>query len=84
MLSAYRFECRKDTELGNGKRWVTVARLGGETVILLAHAIVERQPAEVDQQGGGGVWLFLEAENFRADHAHMLAAGISFDFPSPE
>lgn len=73
------FECREDTDLGQGKRWVRIAPRGGETEILLARAAGERQRATVGEQGGGRVWLFLETTDFDADMARMRAAGVEFE-----
>ncbi|MGY4750232.1 VOC family protein [Pannonibacter sp. Q-1] len=73
------FECREDTDLGNGKRWVRIAPSGGETEILLARAVGDRQSAAIGEQGGGRVWLFLETENFEADYTRMLAEGVQFE-----
>ena len=75
------FECREDTDLGGGKRWVRIAPKGAETDILLARAANPRQAAAVGEQGGGRVWLFLETEHFAADHARLLAAGVAFEGP---
>ena len=73
------FECREDTDLGNGKRWLRIAPRGGETEILLARAVGERQSAAIGDQGGGRVWLFLETADFDADHARMQAEGVIFE-----
>lgn len=73
------FECREDTDLGNGKRWVRIAPIGGETEILLARAVGTQQTATVGAQGGGRVWLFLETVDFDADYARMLDQGIHFE-----
>ncbi|MEY8828043.1 VOC family protein [Sedimentitalea sp. XS_ASV28] len=73
------FECREDTELGNGKRWVRIAPPNGETEILLARAVGERQTAAIGEQGGGRVWLFLETEDFDADYSQMRSLGVQFE-----
>ncbi|MDA3887503.1 MAG: VOC family protein [Allgaiera sp.] len=73
------FECREDTDLGGGKRWVRIAPPGAETEILLARAVGDRQSAAIGEQGGGRVWLFLETEDFDADHRRMQALGIRFE-----
>lgn len=69
------FECREDTELGNGKRWVRIAPEGAETEILLARAADDRQIAAIGEQGGGRVWLFLETQDFEADCHRLQMAG---------
>ena len=75
------FECREDTDLGGGKRWVRIGLRGAETEILLARAVGDRQTAAIGEQGGGRVWLFLETLDLNADHARMLALGIRFEAP---
>ena len=75
------FECREDTDLGNGKRWVRIAPPGAETEILLARAVGDRQTAAIGEQGGGRVWLFLETRNFDADYQRMQTAGVPFEAP---
>ena len=73
------FECREDTDLGDGKRWVCIAPKGGETEILLARAVGERQAGAIGEQGGGRVWLFLQTLDFDADYAKMRAEGVEFE-----
>ncbi|GFE49272.1 hypothetical protein So717_10250 [Roseobacter cerasinus] len=73
------FECREDTNLGGGKRWVRIAPKGGETEILLARAVGDSQEAAVGAQGGGRVWLFLETEDFDADYRRMQSEGVQFE-----
>lgn len=73
------FECRENTDLGNGKHWARVAPVGGEIEILLARAVSAEQTAMIGAQGSGRVWLFLETTAFDADYARMLAEGIHFE-----
>ena len=73
------FDCREDTDLGGGKRWVRIAPPGAETEILLARAVGDRQLAAIGEQGGGRVWLFLETQDFEADHARLAALGVTFE-----
>lgn len=75
------FDCREDTDLGGGKRWVRVAPPGAETEILLARAADDRQTATIGAQGGGRVWLFLESRDFEADYQRLNEAGVTFDGP---
>ncbi|CAM3414334.1 VOC family protein [Paracoccus nototheniae] len=75
------FECREDTDLGHGKRWVRIAPPGAETEILLARAVGDRQVAAIGDQGGGRVWLFLETRDFDLDYDRMRALGIQFEAP---
>ena len=69
------FELREDTDQGGGKRWVVVAPNGGGAGILLARPTDGRG---VGEQGAGRVFLFLETDDFDADHARMTAAGVRF------
>jgi predicted enzyme related to lactoylglutathione lyase len=73
------FECREDTDLGNGKRWVRIAPCGAETELLLARAVGDRQIAAIGEQGGGRVWLFLETADFEADQLRMQSEGVVFE-----
>jgi catechol 2,3-dioxygenase-like lactoylglutathione lyase family enzyme len=61
------------------KRWVTVAPPGGGCQIVLARADDATQRAAIGAQGAGRVWLFLQTDDFAADHARMLAAGVQFE-----
>ena len=73
------FELIEDTRLSPDKRWVVVAPPGSrETRLLLARAADATQAACIGRQGGGRVWLFLHTDDFAADHARMLAAGVHF------
>lgn len=81
-FGAIGFECREDTDLGGGKRWVRIAPPGAGTEILLARARGERQGAAVGAQGGGRVWLFLETRDFDRDHRRLGHAGAIFEGPA--
>ena len=72
------FELSEDTDMGGGKRWVRVTPKGGETSLLLARATTDAQSAQVGNQAGGRVWLFLETDNLMRDHTAWLAAGVVF------
>jgi catechol 2,3-dioxygenase-like lactoylglutathione lyase family enzyme len=72
------FELREDTRLTRAKRWVEVAPKGGGAGLLLARAVGEDQVAAIGRQAGGRVFLFLETDDFKRDHARYLAAGITF------
>ena len=76
---ALRFQLVEDTDQGGGKRWVVVAPPGGQGgALLLAQAANARQRAQVGDQFGGRVGLFLETGDFADQHAHMLAQGVRF------
>ncbi|MER9730885.1 VOC family protein [Mesorhizobium sp. M0217] len=68
-----------DTDLGDGKRWVTVTPANGQGArLLLAEADGEAQEKSIGNQTGGRVFLFLETDDFASDHAAMLAKGVDF------
>lgn len=73
------FVCREDTDLGGDKRWVRIAPPSGETEILLARAVGERQVAAIGEQGGGRVWLFLQTEDFAGAYERLESAGAVFE-----
>jgi len=77
-VDVLRFRLVEDIPQGP-KRWVTVEPSGGGVRLLLARAEGERQKAAVGDQAGGRVWLFLQTDDFAADHARMLAAGVHFE-----
>lgn len=72
------FRLSEDTDMGDGKRWVTVTPKGGDTALLLARATTDAQRARIGDQAGGRVWLFLETDDLTRDHAAWLAAGVHF------
>ena len=67
-----------DNDLGNGKRWVTVAPANGGAALLLAKAVGDAQVARIGDQTGGRVGFFLETNDFARDHAAFTAAGVRF------
>lgn len=76
---ALRFTLLEDTPLGDGKRWVRVGAVGAAgTSLLLACAATPEQKAQIGQQGGGRVWLFLHSSDFWDDYHHMQKQGVSF------
>jgi catechol 2,3-dioxygenase-like lactoylglutathione lyase family enzyme len=78
-VGALGFTLIEDSDLGGGKRWVTVAPPGaGQTRLLLAQAADAEQQAAIGRQAGGRVFLFLETNDFAADHARMQEAGVHF------
>ncbi|GAB3834863.1 VOC family protein [Hymenobacter jeollabukensis] len=73
------FELLEDTDRGEGKRWVRVAPAGaGSPALLLAQAATEEQRAQVGNQAGGRVFLFLNTDDFQGDYARYQAAGVQF------
>jgi catechol 2,3-dioxygenase-like lactoylglutathione lyase family enzyme len=74
-----RFVLIEDTPQGPDKRWVLVAPSAEATTrLLLARAATPEQRAQIGQQCGGRVFLFLYTDDFARDHAHMLAHGVRF------
>ena len=72
------FRLTDDVAQGS-KRWVTVEPAGGGVRLLLAQADGALQQAAIGNQAGGRVWLFLETDDFKRDHARMTAAGVQFE-----
>jgi len=72
------FSLIEDTALGAGKRWVLVAPSAGGAKLLLAAAADARQAAQIGNQAGGRVFLFLHTDDFHRDHARMSAKGVRF------
>jgi catechol 2,3-dioxygenase-like lactoylglutathione lyase family enzyme len=75
-----RFELVEDTyQPEQDKRWVVVRPRGSSgTSLLLARASSAHQETFIGNQAGGRVFLFLRTDDFRRDHAAMMAAGITF------
>ncbi|MDX5566023.1 VOC family protein [Streptomyces sp. ID05-04B] len=74
------FRLVEDEPRPDGARWVVV-RPGDRQAgvgLLLARAEGDAQRARVGDQTGGRVGFFLHTEDFAADHARMLAAGVTF------
>ncbi|MFN4056923.1 MAG: VOC family protein [Roseinatronobacter sp.] len=69
------FECREDTDLGAGKRWVRIAPKGAETEILLAKAKGPVQEAAIGAQGGGASGCFWKAKISPATRRALLRPG---------
>ena len=72
------FDLTADDDQGGGKRWVVVTPSGGGAGLLLAKAADANQLARIGDQTGGRVGLFLQTNDFAADHARMTAAGVRF------
>lgn len=73
------FRLIEDTDLGAGKRWVTVAPPGSHgTRLLLAEAAAPEQTARIGDQAGGRVFLFLHTDDFWRDHGAFVAGGVRF------
>ncbi len=72
------FDLVEDTPLDDVKRWVLVAAPGGGSHLLLARAATDAQAGVIGRQGGGRVFLFLATDDFDADHARLVAAGVAF------
>src|SRR5437660_276167 len=71
------FEKVEDTDLGSGKRWVRVRPAGSTGAgLLLARAVTDEQRLAIGRQAGGRVFVFLETDDLRRDHAALnLARG---------
>lgn len=84
-VNKLRFELIEDspalTDDGRPKRWVVVRPRGGETGLLLARADGPSQHAIVGKQFAGRVGLFLEVDDFDAEHQRLAGAGVTFVRP---
>lgn len=62
------------------KRWVRVAPSAtAQTGFILAQASTAEQTQAIGNQGAGRVWLFLETDDFKTDHARLTDAGVPFE-----
>jgi catechol 2,3-dioxygenase-like lactoylglutathione lyase family enzyme len=72
------FDLVEDTRLDEAKRWVLVAPRRGRVPLLLAKAADEAQRAQIGNQAGGRVFLFLHTDDFERDHRRMQERGVAF------
>lgn len=78
-VGALGFELIEDSPRGPGKRWVLVAPRGGDGArLLLARAATPEQQAQIGNQCGGRVWLFLQTDDFWRDYQRMRDRGVRF------
>ena len=67
------FKLIEDTVLSENKRWVRIAPPNSsECCLLLAKAATAEQLAQVGNQAGGRVFLFLYTDNFSRDYQNLL------------
>ena len=73
------FDKLEDTDLGGGKRWVRVRPPGSTGAgLLLARAVTEEQRRAIGRQAGGRVFVFVETDDLRRDHAALVSRGVRF------
>jgi catechol 2,3-dioxygenase-like lactoylglutathione lyase family enzyme len=72
------FRLFEDTDLGGGKRWVTVGPADNGVRLLLAQLKNAEERSRIGNQTGGRVFLFLETDDFARDHSAMLSRGVEF------
>ena len=73
------FTLIEDTRRSDDKRWVRVAPPGAiGTDLLLARAANANQRAQIGNQCGGRVWLFLHTDDFWRDYRAMQGRGVRF------
>lgn len=72
------FSLIEDTQQTPEKRWVVVSPGEGGSAILLAKAADEAQRAQIGNQAGGRVFLFLNSDNFDADYQRLKKNGVEF------
>ncbi len=64
------------------KRWVRIAPSAtAQTGFILAQASSSEQVAAIGNQGAARVWLFLQTDDFKTDHARLITAGVQFEEP---
>lgn len=72
------FELTEDTKLSDTKRWVRVRPCDGTCSLLLAKATTAEQVAQIGNQSGGRVFLFLHTDDFQRDYEAMKSRGVKF------
>lgn len=73
------FALTQDTDMGGGKRWVTLTpHLGAQTQIVLARASTPAQIAAIGNQHGGRVGFFLSTDDFDGTYHRMVSRGVTF------
>ena len=73
------FELIEDAPRGERKRWILVAPRNSDGIaLLLAQAATDAQRARIGDQTGGRVGFFLHTDDFRRDHAALIARGVRF------
>lgn len=74
------FSLVEDTPQPDGKRWVVVQPQAAHGAsLLLARAISPRQRAQVGDQAGGRIFLFLQTDDFWGDYALLRSRGVFFE-----
>ena len=77
-INKLHFTLIEDTVLSATKRWVLIAPEGSkEFSLLLAKADNEEQKANIGNQAGGRVFLFLYTDNFKRDYQNLTDQGIT-------
>lgn len=73
------FVLQEDTQLSDTKRWVVISPPGGEqgAALLLAKASTPEQMAQVGNQSGGRVFLFLHTDDLERDRQNLRKHQIS-------
>jgi catechol 2,3-dioxygenase-like lactoylglutathione lyase family enzyme len=72
------FALIEDTAQSPDKRWVVMSPGAGGADLLLAKAADTAQATRIGDQTGGRVFLFLQTQDFDADHRRLAAAGLDF------
>ena len=84
-VNKLKFQLIEDTELSAEKRWVVIAPQGNRgCTILLAKAANDRQLAQVGDQCGGRVFLFLLTDDFKRDYGSLVQQGVTIIRPPIE
>lgn len=72
------FELREDSPRGGGKRWASFDACASRIAVSAPRGATSTQRARIGDQTGGCVGFFLHTDDFRRDHAAMLARGVRF------
>ena len=73
------FSLTEDTNMGGGKRWVTMTPdASAQTRIVIARATTPAQVAAIGNQFGGRVGFFLTVDDFDATYQRMFESGVTF------
>lgn len=79
------FHLVEDTVITEEKRWVLMAPPGArEACLLLAKAASSAQAAQIGNQTGGRVFLFLHTDDFWRDYREYSERGVIFHRPPKE
>ena len=68
----------EDTKVSEHKRWVLVGPKNNSTKLLLAKASTKEQEAQIGNQTGGRVFLFLHTDDFKTEYNKLIENKVNF------